>query len=51
MAGELPGVCRSWRQDWRRNREEPLTHIESILVMILTEMEASGASPPPDEPV
>ena len=32
-------------------REEALTHIESILVMILTEMEASGAPPPPDEPV
>ncbi len=29
-------------------REEALVHIEGVLVMILSEIAASGATPPPD---
>ena len=32
-------------------REEALTHMEGVLVMILSEITASGATPPPDEVV
>ena len=32
-------------------REEALTHMEGVLVMILSEITASGATPPPDEGV
>jgi hypothetical protein len=32
-------------------REEALAHIENAILMILTEMERNGVSPPADEPV
>ena len=32
-------------------REEAPTHIENAILMILTEMERNGVSPPADEPV
>jgi predicted RNase H-like HicB family nuclease len=32
-------------------REEALTHIENAILMILTEMERNGVSPPADEPI
>lgn len=34
-----------------KTREEALTHIENAILMILTEMERKGVSPPADEPV
>ncbi len=34
-----------------KNREEALTHMEGVLAMILSEITASGATPPPDEVV
>ena len=32
-------------------REEALTHMEGVLAMILSEIAANGATPPPDEVV
>jgi predicted RNase H-like HicB family nuclease len=29
-------------------REEALTHIENVILMILEEMQSAGAAPPPD---
>ena len=32
-------------------REEALTHIENVILMILREMESAGVPPPPDQQV
>ena len=55
LGDEWRAVCPALRHHGAviggETREEALTHIENAILMILTEMERNGISPPADEPV